>query len=143
MIHIAPCCIIIAHAFGRVGCAFAGCCYGKEITSGIAMYNHGAWRIPTQLYEAFFLFVLYAVLFYLVKRKNFKYTMPIYLFVYGIFRFIIEFFRADERGTLVGAISPSQFWSIAMVVLSVVIFFILKWAFDKAEKEDKLKNEKV
>jgi phosphatidylglycerol:prolipoprotein diacylglycerol transferase len=143
IIAFAPCCIIIAHAFGRIGCAFAGCCYGKEIEAGIAMYNHGAWRIPTQLYEAFFLFVLYCVLFYLVKCKNYKYTMPIYLFTYGIFRFVIEFFRADDRGTLVSAISPSQFWSIIMIVASVVVYFILKYAFEKAKKEETLSTGKV
>ena len=135
IIAIAPCCITIAHAFGRIGCAFAGCCYGMEIESGLAMYNKGAWRVPTQLYEAFFLFLIFAVCSYLAMRKNFKYTLSIYLASYGILRFIIEYFRADERGSFLGtAISPSQFWSILMVVASVAVYFLLKYSFDRLRK---------
>lgn len=144
IIAIAPCCITIAHAFGRIGCAFAGCCYGMEIESGIAMYNHGAWRVPTQLYEATFLFILFIVFFYLVLRKDFKYTLPLYLFFYGVFRFIIEYFRDDARGSVgTSLISPSQLWSIVMVVASVVVFLILKYAFERKKVTDKAENEQV
>ena len=45
---------------------------------------------------------------------------------YGIFRFLIEFIRADDRGKFIGNISPSQFWSIIMVGLSIVIYFLIK-----------------
>jgi hypothetical protein len=30
VVSMIPCAILIAHAWGRVGCFFAGCCYGKE-----------------------------------------------------------------------------------------------------------------
>ena len=142
IIAIAPSCIIIAHAFGRIGCAFAGCCYGVEVESGIAMFNNGAWRFPTQLLEAGFLFLLYIVLTYLVLKKDFKYTLPLYLFFYGVFRFVIEYFRADARGSVgINAISPSQFWSILMVVSSVAVTFILKYAFKKDKLTNKAENE--
>ena len=144
IIAIAPSCITVAHAFGRVGCAFAGCCYGMEVESGLAMYNHGAWRVPTQLYEAGFLFILFFVFTYLVLKKDFKYTLPLYLLLYGIFRFFIEYLRVDSRGSVgTSAISPSQLWSIVMVVSSVVVAFILKHAFNKDKSTNKANNEQT
>ncbi len=142
LLPLAPLCITIAHAFGRVGCAFAGCCYGKITTSAIAMYNAGAMRIPVQLYEALFLFILFGVLAFLYIRKNFKYTMPIYLIAYGIFRFIIEYYRGDNRGQLISTIiSPSQFWSILMVVIGIALFFVLRYFYNK--KGTSPKNEEI
>ena len=106
------------------------------------MFNNGAWRFPTQLLEAGFLFLLYIVLTYLVLKKDFKYTLPLYLFFYGVFRFVIEYFRADARGSVgINAISPSQFWSILMVVSSVAVTFILKYAFKKDKLTNKAENE--
>ena len=141
VLPIAPCVITIAHAFGRIGCAFAGCCYGMETDSVISMYNHNAYRIPVQLYESFFLFILFGVLTLLYLKKDFKQTLPVYLVTYGIFRFIIEYFRGDERGKLFGSdiISPSQFWSILMVVIGISLFFILKPLF--AKQSNKLKED--
>jgi phosphatidylglycerol:prolipoprotein diacylglycerol transferase len=136
LLPLAPLCITIAHAFGRIGCAFAGCCYGKITTSAIAMYNAGAMRIPVQLYEALFLFILFGILAFLYIRKNYKYTMPVYLVAYGIFRFIIEFFRGDDRGELISTIiSPSQFWSILMVVIGIALFFVLRYFYNKKGPE--------
>ena len=139
LLPLAPSCITIAHAFGRVGCAFAGCCYGLETDSVIAMYNHGAWRIPVQLYEALFLFILCAVLLVLYMKKDFKHTLPVYLVTYGIFRFVIEYFRGDERGKLFGSdiISPSQFWSLVMVVIGVGLFFFLRYLYNKQSTSEK------
>lgn len=133
LLPLAPSCITIAHAFGRIGCAFAGCCYGKVTDSVIAMYNHGAWRIPVQLYESLFLFILFGILTLLYLKKDFKFTLPIYLVSYGVFRFVIEYFRGDERGQLFGSnvISPSQFWSILMVVIGIALFFILHYVYKK------------
>lgn len=143
LLPLAPLCITVAHAFGRIGCAFAGCCYGKITDSAIAIYNAGAMRIPVQLYEALFLFILFGALTVLYVRKDFKYTMPVYLFAYGIFRFIIEFFRGDNRGEIFssGAISPSQFWSILMVVIGIALFFVLRYFYNK--KGGEVKNEQT
>ena len=69
LLNVASLCIIIAHAFGRVGCLMAGCCHGaylgaEYVVGGIYMKAGGRWGyyVPTQLYEALFLFVLFAVL---------------------------------------------------------------------------------
>lgn len=136
IISIAPCCITIAHAFGRIGCAFAGCCHGIETDSIFAIYNRGAWRVPTQLYESAFLFIIFAIMSVLLLKKNFKYNLPVYLITYGIFRFIIEYFRADARGEIFPnvPIYPSQFWSIVMVIIGVGLIFLLRYYFNKENK---------
>ena len=145
IISIAPCCILIAHAFGRVGCFFAGCCYGKPTDSFLGVQFPG---LPhkvhaTQLYEAIFLFALFTLCYLLYWKKNFKHNLSLYLVAYGIFRFLIEFLRGDDRGQLLGVISPSQFWSILMVVAGVGVYFLLEWLFKKREAELALAAEEA
>ena len=67
-----PCSIIIAHAFGRVGCFFAGCCYGKETECFLGVkFPHLRTTVhPTQLYEATFLFILFAICVFLLFKWN-------------------------------------------------------------------------
>ena len=133
VLSMPPCAILIAHAFGRVGCFFAGCCYGKETDSflGVQFPDLPNPVHATQLYEAAFLFILFAICFYLLMKKDFKHNMSVYLICYGIFRFCIEFLRDDSRGALVGGISPSQFWSIVMVVCGVGLIFLIEWLYKK------------
>ena len=90
---------------------------------------------PTQLYEAIFLFAIFAICYLLYWKKHFKHTMSLYLICYGIFRFSLEYLRGDHRGELVGGISPSQFWSILMVVIGVGVYFLLEWLFPKRAAE--------
>lgn len=128
ILPIAPACITVAHAFGRLGCFLAGCCYGVETTSFLGVQFPGMEHKvhPTQLYEALFLFILTAVLFYLaIKKRNIN-NLPLYLFTYGIFRFLLEFLRGDNRGAFLFNISPSQFLSITAIISSFVLFFIFK-----------------
>jgi len=129
VLTIAPACITAAHGLGRIGCFCAGCCYGIETDSPLGMkfphLDHAVY--PTQLFEAIFLFILCAVLFYLAYKKHFKYTMCVYLTGYGIFRFCIEFIRGDDRGAyLFGILSPSQVFSIAAILIAIGLFIYLK-----------------
>lgn len=123
---IAPSCICIAHGFGRIGCFLTGCCYGIESDMWFAVKFPGMTNkvIPTNLFEAIFLIVLGLVLIFLIYKKHAKYNFPIYLVVYGIFRFALEFVRGDERGNFVPGMSPSQFWSIVLIVLGIVYFVL-------------------
>ena len=81
ILSIAPCSILIAHAFGRIGCFFAGCCHGAETDAwyGIYMYagslGHHAKVVPTQLFEAIFLFALFAVCLILLLKKKASITL--------------------------------------------------------------------
>ena len=142
IISIAPCAILIAHAFGRVGCFFAGCCYGKPTDSflGIKFPNLPHPVHPTMLYEAIFLFLLFAICMVLLFKFDFKHNLSVYLIGYGIFRFAIEYLRADDRGQLVGNISPSQFWSIFMVIAGVALWVGLELYW---KKYPKVKKEKA
>ena len=130
-----PCAILIAHGFGRIGCFFAGCCYGKETDSflGVQFPGFSAPVHPTQLYEAAFLFLMFGICFYLLMKKDFKHNLSLYLVSYGIFRFLIEYVRADHRGEFVAGISPSQFWGIIMVVAGVALYLIL-WYLERRKK---------
>lgn len=137
IIKIAPACITLAHAFGRIGCLLAGCCYGVETESLIGMksscmddLNH----VPVQLFESIFLFILSAVLITLAFKKDYKYSFCIYFLGYGIFRFIIEFFRADERGQMANSLSPSQWWCIVLVLAVVPLYLFFKYIFFKKEE---------
>ncbi len=142
VISILPCSILIGHAFGRIGCFFAGCCYGKPTDSflGVQFPDLLHKVHPTQLYEAAFLFVMFGICLYLVVKKNFQHNLSLYLISYGIFRFLIEYVRGDERGELVGVISPSQFWSILMVVAGIAVIFLMNYLL---KKDDKKTEEKV
>ena len=149
ILPIVPCCILIAHAFGRLGCFFAGCCHGIETTSPLGMQFPGLPNpvYPTQLYEAIFLFIMFAVCSVLVLKINYRHNMAIYLITYGVFRFLIEFLRGDSRGAFLGVISPSQFWSILMVVAGVVCIVGIEYihrkkSSPKPEPTSTVKEEK-
>ena len=141
ILPIAPACICIAHSFGRLGCFFAGCCGGKLAQEGDffrflavnfpASSELSGLRYPTQLFECIFLFILFVILFLLVFKKNFKYGFVVYLGAYGIWRFLIEFVRDDDRGSFIPGLSPSQFWSILMVLGAIPMYFLLKHLVEK------------
>ena len=144
LLRIAPISITIAHGFGRIGCLFAGCCHGKVTDEWYGIWNAevGAKTVPIPLYEAIFLFVLSALMIILLFRLDFKYNMTLYLISYGIWRFVIEYFRADYRGDFIPGLSPSQFWSIVMVIGGIAIFFLYRYFDPKFVKEEQLETEK-
>ncbi len=134
LLPFAPCIITIAHAFGRVGCFFAGCCYGKPTDSWLGVQfprlRHPVH--PTQLYEAAFLFLLFGVCMLLFLKWRFRHTMSVYLCAYGVFRFLLEFLRDDHRGSLLGnTLSPSQIWSIGMVVIGIALIIVFERFFPR------------
>ena len=122
---IAAAAIAVAHGFGRLGCLMAGCCHGAETDAWYGVYFKGydVKAVPVQLFEAIFLFALFGFFWYrIVKRRSCN--LPLYMMLYGVWRFVIEFFRADDRGaTIVSFLSPSQLIAILMVLGSVGLFF--------------------
>jgi phosphatidylglycerol:prolipoprotein diacylglycerol transferase len=116
---IAPA-IPLFHGFGRIGCFLAGCCYGKELGASYEMFGTvHIERIPVQLIEAGFEFILFFVI-HSVGRNNQNWnTLKIYLLTYAVFRFAIEFFRGDEiRGVFL--LSTAQWVSVAIVTFYAV-----------------------
>lgn len=120
-------CIVIGHGFGRIGCFFAGCCYGMETNSflGVTFPGMDHKVLPTQLFEASFEFLLFA--FMMLTRKKLKgHHLEVYFIAYGIFRFIIEFFRGDSRGSTGFFLSPAQFLDILIIIAAVFIILFYK-----------------
>jgi phosphatidylglycerol:prolipoprotein diacylglycerol transferase len=130
--------IALGHVIGRFGCLFAGCCYGKPTTLpwGITFTDPfaaanvgtplGVPLHPTQLYEAGAELLILIVLL-LTERKGRPFpgrTFWLYMLLYSVSRFIIEFYRGDERGT-VGMFSTSQFISVLLVPLAIVMLVYL------------------
>jgi phosphatidylglycerol---prolipoprotein diacylglyceryl transferase len=133
--------IALGHAVGRFGCLFAGCCYGKEtsvpwaitFTDPFAAANVGTPLNrplhPTQLYEAGAELLILGVLLW-TERKGRPFagrTFWLYMLLYAVSRFIIEFFRGDERG-MVFMFSTSQFISLLLAPLALVMLVYLSRA---------------
>ena len=124
--------VALAQGFGRIGCFLAGCCYGKETDSclGVVFTNsdfapNGVKVLPTQLFMAGGDILLMAVLlWYAAKRPLRGRTSALYLILYSIGRFAIEFLRNDDRGT-VGMLSTSQFIAIFTLMVGLVGFFVV------------------
>ena len=130
--------IALGHVVGRFGCVFAGCCYGRPTTLpwGITFTDPfaaanvgtplGVPLHPTQLYEAGAELLILLVLLSTEKmgRPFPGRTFWLYMLLYAVSRFIIEFFRGDERGA-VGMFSTSQFISIVLAPLAIVMLVYL------------------
>ena len=140
--------VALGQAFGRQGCFAAGCCWGKHTDlpwgvhftqaghdytgvptfgpDGSALYLH-----PTQLYESFFMLLVFGFLVYLHRKKKFDGQILVaYGIIYAIFRFLIEFVRDDPRGDLFGlttmtGLSTSQLISL-VVAVGAIVFMILR-----------------
>src|SRR5215510_13582751 len=119
--------IALGHVVGRLGCLFAGCCYGKPTsvpwaitsTDPFAATNVGTPLNvplhPTQLYEAGAEFL---ILLTLLTTENWGRKFPgrtfwLYILLYSISRYVIEFYRGDPRGSI-GPLSTSQFVSVIL-----------------------------
>lgn len=126
--------LIIAHAFGRIGCFLGGCCYGipTESFCGIQFplesfsskqYGCNVKVFPTQLFEAVFLFIL----FFFSIKISFRKRLPVYLFSYGLFRILIEQIRGDERGEIL-SFPPATCISILFVFIGIFLYLPRKYS---------------
>lgn len=123
---IGAACIAIAHSFGRIGCLMAGCCHGAQTDAwyGIYMSAVGKRVVPIQLYEALVLALMFVFFTYRVLKGK-TYNLPLYMSIYGVWRFVIEYARDDYRGdTFISFLTPSQLTAIIMIAGAVVLFFV-------------------
>lgn len=136
---------IVFHFFGRLGCFFAGCCYGRKSDSILAVsfpdnekmgiFHDGMKCYPTQLFEALSLVVI--LIFVMLAKKKFQ----TYIMCYALVRFNLEFLRGDDRGFLINQISPSQ--TISIVIICVFILYKLMMYFKKHRNVPSTKYKKV
>ena len=128
--------IPLGHAFGRIGCFFYGCCYGRDSDCWCAVtfpmgspswYEHGRRMVsvlPTQLFEAAALLALFGALMWAWRkqkagdgeRRGGGLIVGLYLCGYAVIRFGIEYLRGDPRAA-VGPFSISQTISIVMLLV--------------------------
>lgn len=121
--------VALAQGVGRIGCFLAGCCYGKETDSVFGvMFPEGSLAptgvkvIPTQLLSSAGNFLIMGIL--LIYYRRAKHTGDVgalYMLLYAVGRFFIEFLRDDDRGGI-GVLSTSQWISIVIVAAAVVLF---------------------
>lgn len=134
--------VALAQGFGRIGCFLAGCCYGKETDSIIGItFKHSHFApnhvklLPSQLIMSVGDFIIAAILLIYAKKDPAKgKTTALYLILYSVGRFLVEFTRNDERG-FVGVLSTSQFIAIFTFIIGVVSFAGLSY-YNKRKAEE-------
>lgn len=98
--------IPLFHGFARIGCFFAGCCYGKN-------------DFPVQLLEAFFCFSIFGVLNHFKENSKYRGKMIfLYLVLYAGIRFFLEFLRGDMARGIWFGLSTSQYISCIILIMS-------------------------
>lgn len=131
----------IGHAFGRLGCLFAGCCHGRFTDSwlgivftdprSLAPLNVSLY--PTQIFSSINEFVIFFILITVRPYKIFHGQLfLLWIMLYAPGRFAIEFLRGDPRGYL-GPLSTSQ-W-IAIGAFTIAAFMFQRSFFASREQE--------
>jgi len=128
--------VAIGQGVGRLGCFFAGCCYGRETDVPWAFIFKDPNTLapmdvhlhPTQLYDSANGFIIFVILLILRKFKKFDGQLFwTYTLLYAVGRFIVEIFRGDERGFVIESfLSTSQFIAIPLFIVSLAMLIKLK-----------------
>jgi phosphatidylglycerol:prolipoprotein diacylglycerol transferase len=123
--------VALGHGIGRIGCFMAGCCWGIECDRpwAVRFTNPTAFDLvgvplnrplhPTQLYESISEFVIFAVLYRMIRQRHTEGAIiATYLVLYSAVRFVVEFYRFHEQGNLWGGpLDTSQWISLALFLL--------------------------
>jgi len=128
--------LALGHGLGRIGCFLAGCCYGRACRHFWAVTFRDPRTLaprniplhPTQLYSAAMLLLLSGFLLWLSRRRRFPgQIFWTYVAFYSVGRFIIEFFRGDERGGIPAiGLSTSQWMGILALALAAAMLLRLR-----------------
>jgi len=121
------------HAIGRIGCFAAGCCWGTEchLPWAVTFWNPEAYNLvgvplgvplhPTQLYESFTEALIFLFLYWRIKKAHAAgEIIGLYLILYSVARFVVEFWRFHEQGLYFG-LSLTQWISLATLVAGIWI----------------------
>jgi len=119
----------------RLGCLFAGCCYGKQTHSFLhVMYTnknaiapHNIALHPTQLYSSVLLFLIFLCMYFIIQKRA-RYSGQLFLTYFMLAsaeRFVVDFWRADRIIMKNYFLSFHQIIALIILFFSVVIMFIL------------------
>lgn len=145
----------LAHAFGRVGCFMNGCCHGmatrcpmgvaypersmawhQQLMAGLLQpeANHSLPVHPVQLYESAFNLLLFGLLLLVWRaRRRAGMVGVVYLLVYPVGRFAIEFLRGDHRIRWAG-LSIAQWVSIGLFGVGLGLWWVLRRAASRKQE---------
>ena len=125
--------LAVAHALGRVGCFFNGCCYGKPAdlwwsvvypANTEPFVRYGAMALhPVQIYEAILNVILAIVLSFVLRKSKRGVTTASYVLTYGLLRFIDEFFRGDHSDFVQG-FTPAQVIGFGMIPAGIILLIV-------------------
>lgn len=124
------------HCFGRIGCLLTGCCHGiPSVRFGIAFTNslsapNGVPFFPVQIIGIVGNWLLFLFLLHFEKKHHLQgKTLNVYLLIYAVGRFFVEFLRGDEIRGFIGGLSTSQWIS-----LGILLFYLIQ-SVTKAPKK--------
>ncbi len=132
--------LALGQAIGRIGCFFAGCCYGKVCSASWAVHFSDPQSLaptgiplhPTQIYEAVADLIVFLILFNVNKKREFTgQTFMLYFILYPAVRFVIEFYRGDNP-IVWGGFTLYQIISIAILAAAGTIY-IIQWKKQKSK----------
>ncbi|MBP7784629.1 MAG: prolipoprotein diacylglyceryl transferase [Firmicutes bacterium] len=125
MADLAAPAVAIGYAIARVGCLLNGCCYGhiSEVPWALAAGPGDILRHPTQLYAA----ILSVIIFFLLrvaepKKKFVGQILWLYVGLYSVARFVVEFWRVGTRDYF----APFTSTQILCVLLAVFAFGVIR-----------------
>lgn len=125
--------LALGYAIVRIGCFLRGCCYGNITTSPLGVvfpYIDTFSRHPTQLYSSGINLLLFAFLLWVYKRRTFDgQIFALYLIGYGVYRFIIEFFRFSPI-----TVGPLTLGQVYTVILFAIAIFVYYWRYRQSER---------
>jgi len=143
-------CLILGQAIGRVGCYFAGCCYGVQTSNQalqffpISVLINNTWHLATFFYEAFLNLIGFAVLMIITAKTQKKgLTTSWYLIIYGLVRFVLEQFRDPAELLTIGntGLRVSQVLSFVLIVVGIILFVCALKQKDK-QTDKQIENKK-
>lgn len=120
----------LGQAVGRIGCFFNGCCYGRESGWGFYFPVHGASLVPSQLFDAASLLLVFVVLRLIPEKAKAGLVFSAYLVLATLQRFFLEYLRGDERpfySVLGVSLSVFQWISVFLFCVGILYGVMILW----------------
>lgn len=132
----------LMHGISRIGCYLVGCCYGAPTTSHICVVYtdsvyapNGVPMVPVQLFEVILELSIFVMMIILSAfPRNYRKLLDFYFLVYGLGRFILEFWRGDAARKIYGPLSTSQWISIALWIVAIIHLVYIARTKERDEK---------